>query len=297
MAGTAEFGGSCWDRLLRTRDRQRVRGREADQVGRERRVVRKCAPRSRIVKKAHHPHVVRCLEVFVNRNELALVFELMDMDLRQYMRRKARLSPQEVQGFMAQLMTGLEFVHANGVVHRDLKPGNLLVDEDKTLKICDFGLARTVGVQNPKYTHEVITLWYRPPEILLGSSHYGLPVDLWSCACILGEMASGAPMFMGDSEIGTLFLIFKKLGTPTEVQWKGVSELPDFHASFPKWTPKPWSEIRNLSRQLGQHGLDLLQDLFEYDPAKRPSARATLQYEYVARAKAGLASDLANVSP
>lgn len=206
------------------------------------------------------------------------------------------LPPQEVQGFMAQLMVGLEFVHANRVIHRDIKPQNLLIYENAHLKIAGFGLARTFSVPMRPYTHEVVTLWYRPPEILLGSRLYGLPVDLWSCACVLAEMASGSPLFAGDSEITTLFMIFKKLGTPTEKQWKGVGELPYFQTSFPKWPPKPWSQVRNLSTQLGSEGLGLLQCLFQYDPAERPSARAALRLEYLAGVQPALAADVATLA-
>ena len=98
---------------------------------------------------------------------------------------------------------------------------------------------------------------------------------------------------IGDSEIGTIYKIFQKLGTPTEKQWRGLSELPDFSTSFPQWPPKPWSQIRNLSEQLESEGLVLLQGLLEYDPAKRPSARGALRFEYLARAKIALATDTA----
>merc|ERR1719379_160626 len=105
------------------------------------------------------------------------------------------------------------------------------------LKIADFGLARAYTVDRV-YTHEVVTLWYRAPEILLGSERYSVPVDLWSVGCIMGEMATGLPLFPGDSEIDTIFKIFQKLGTPTEKDWATLYDLPDMKPTFPTWNKK-----------------------------------------------------------
>jgi cyclin-dependent kinase 2 len=148
------------------------------------------------------------------------------------------------------------------------------------LKLADFGLARAFAVPIPAYTHEVITVWYRPPEILLGSKLYSTPVDLWSIGCVIAEMATGAPLFAGDSEIDTIFKIFQKLGTPSEQVWPGLSDLPDFKASFPKWPVRPWAQIRNTKAQVGLDGIDLLEQLMCYDPRKRLSARKALQHTY-----------------
>merc|ERR1719440_1307957 len=145
------------------------------------------------------------------------------------------------------------------------------------LKLADFGLARAYSVPIPKYTHEVVTVWYRAPEILLGSQLYSVPVDLWSVGCVIGEMATGAPLFAGDSEIDTIFKIFQKLGTPTEAMWPGLSELPDFKPTFPKWQPKGWANIRNTLPQLGSSGVDLLEQLMRYNPSARISARGALR--------------------
>merc|ERR1711933_51501 len=105
-------------------------------------------------------------------------------------------------------------------------------------------------------THEVVTVWYRPPEILLGATLYSVPVDLWSIGGVAAEMATGAPLFAGDSEIDTIFKIFQKLGTPTTEQWPGLAELPDFKCTFPEWTPRGWGNIRNRKAQIGSVGID-----------------------------------------
>jgi serine/threonine protein kinase len=121
-------------------------------------------------------------------------------------------------------------------MHRDLKPSNLLIDEGAhKVKIADFGLARSFGLPLKTYTHEVVTLWYRAPEVLLGSKVYSTAVDIWSIGCILFELAHQKPLFYGESEIGQLFKIFKCLGTPVEDTWQDSADLPEMKMSFPKW--------------------------------------------------------------
>lgn len=127
------------------------------------------------------------------------------------------------------------------------------------------------------YTHEIVTLWYRAPEVLLGAPRYSCPVDVWSIGCIFAEMVTKKPLFQGDSEIDQLFRIFRVMKTPTEEIWKGVSSLPDYHATFPNWTnftlPKQVPNMR-------EEGLDLLTKMLIYDPAKRISAKQAAQHPY-----------------
>eukprot|EP00434_Breviolum_minutum_P027255 symbB.v1.2.024101.t1/scaffold2258.1/size84211/4 len=132
----------------------------------------------------------------------------------------------------------------------------------------------------PTYTHEVVTVWYRPPEILLGSQKYSLPVDLWSIGCVIAEMATGSALFPGDSEIATIFKIFQRLGTPTEQMWPDITKLPYFKPSFPQWPAHSWSQIRNTLQQVGSDGCDLLDKLTYYDPRRRISAHRALQHAY-----------------
>jgi len=237
-----------------------------------------------ILKELSHENIVRLIDVFCKPGELVLVFELLDSDLKKHMRSLGGpLSPSRVRDFSRQLLKGMEFCHANRIIHRDLKPQNLLIDNSSMhLKIADFGLARAFMLPVPQYTHEVVTVWYRPLEILLGSKLYSLPVDMWGVGCIFAEMATSAPLFAGDSEIDTAFKIFQKLGTPTEAMWPGLSELPDFKPTFPNWKPKGWKHIRNTHAQLGNTGIDLLDQLMCYNPSGRISARASLQHAYFA---------------
>jgi len=237
-----------------------------------------------ILKELSHENIVQLMGVFCKPGELVLVFELLDSDLKKYMKSLGGpLQPAQVRDFACQLLKGIEFCHSHRIIHRDLKPQNLLIDNNSLrLKIADFGLARAFTLPIPQYTHEVVTVWYRPLEILLGSKLYSIPVDLWGVGCIFAEMATSSPLFAGDSEIDTAFKIFQKLGTPTEAMWPGLSKLPDFKPSFPKWAPKGWANIRNTLAQLGLTGVDLLERLMIYNPNERISARAALQHAYFA---------------
>jgi cyclin-dependent kinase 2 len=182
-----------------------------------------------------------------------------------------------IKSYLYQLLKGICFCHQHRVLHRDLKPQNLLIDRKGNLKIGDFGLARAVGIPIRTYTHEVVTLWYRAPEILLGGRQYSTPVDVWSIGCIFAEMVTCSPLFPGDSEIDQLFKIFRCLGTPTEEIWPGVSSFKDYKPTFPQWTGN------HLAKQvpgIEPLGLDLLKRMLVYEPSKRISAREALQHEY-----------------
>jgi serine/threonine protein kinase len=215
--------------------------------------------------------------------EVKLVFEFVELDLKKYLKSLGRPMPQrDVQYLTLQLIQGLAVCHARGIIHRDIKPANLLINSPLRLKIADFGLARAFSEMLPRYTQEVVTLWYRAPEILLGSQLYSVGIDIWAVGCVFGEVATGHPLFAGDSEIGTLYKIFQKLGTPTEYNWAGVGELPFFNPSiFPKWASKSWQEIRNLKTRVGDDGVDLLSSMLVYDPKHRIAARQSLQRKYL----------------
>jgi len=185
------------------------------------------------------------------------------------------LSPAEVKSYTKQLLQGLLFCHSRRIIHRDLKPQNLLLDSNKNLKLADFGLARAFCVPVRPYTHEVITLWYRAPEILLGAQAYALPVDIWSTGCIFAEMASHSPLFPGDSEIDQLYKIFSTLGTPNEAVWPGVSSLKDYKPVFPQWKAEGLGKI-SFDPLL----LDLLGKMLIYEPAKRVTAKDALKHPY-----------------
>lgn len=149
--------------------------------------------------------------------------------------------------------------------------------DGKIIKLADFGLARAFGFPIKTYTHEVVTLWYRCPEILLSSKHYSLGVDLWSTGCIFAEMLQRRPLFMGDSEIDQIFKIFRVLGTPHENNWPDCLKLPDFKPTFPKFRGIPLGEH---TKDLQEIQLDLLKGLVALDPYKRVSAKMALLHPY-----------------
>ncbi|CAK0806892.1 unnamed protein product [Prorocentrum cordatum] len=160
------------------------------------------------------------------------------------------------------LLSGIHACHVRLVIHRDLKPQNLLIHPVDGLKICDFGSARTLSFPIQKYTQEVITLWYRGPELLLGHPLYGPEVDLWSAGCILAEMATSQPTFPGDSDIGTFFRIMQLLGSPTEETWPGFEQcLAHWSPHFPKWQPTNLEPIYEKRPELGESGMDLIRAL------------------------------------
>uniref|UniRef100_H3G9A3 Cyclin-dependent kinase 2 homolog n=1 Tax=Phytophthora ramorum TaxID=164328 RepID=H3G9A3_PHYRM len=221
------------------------------------------------------------LDCLQEDGKLFLVFEFMDKDLKRHMEHKlGKLEPAQIKSFLYQLLKGLAFSHSRGIMHRDLKPQNLLVNATGELKIADFGLARAFSLPIKKYTHEVVTLWYRAPEILLGQEVYSPPVDIWSVGVIFAEMVSKKPLFPGDSEIDQLYRIFRRLaafGTPNESTWPGVTKLRDYAPTFPKWRKK---DMRELFPQLDEAGLNLLESMLHYDPSARISAKVALRHPY-----------------
>merc|ERR1712224_186629 len=145
------------------------------------------------------------------------------------------------------------------------------------IKLADFGLARAIGVPVRAYTQEVITLWYRAPELLMGACHYGTSIDIWSIGCIFAEMVIGTPLFPGDSEIDELHKIFNVMGTPNEKSWPGITHLPDYSVNFPKWRPK---RLRNHLDNLDLEGVDLLDRMLVFSPIVRLTAKDALQHPF-----------------
>ncbi|GJM90068.1 hypothetical protein PR202_ga06311 [Eleusine coracana subsp. coracana] len=239
-----------------------------------------------LLKEMQHRNIVRLHDVVHNEKSICLVFEYLDLDLKKHMDSSPDFKNHRiVKSFLYQILRGIAYCHSHRVLHRDLKPQNLLIDRRNNLvKLADFGLARAFGIPVRTFTHEVVTLWYRAPEILLGARHYSTPVDVWSVGCIFAEMVNQKPLFPGDSEIDELFKIFRSplhifriMGTPTEESWPGVASLPDYKSTFPKWTPV---DIASLVPTLEPAGIDLLSKMLCLDPSKRINARAALEHEY-----------------
>ncbi|KAI8903027.1 kinase-like domain-containing protein, partial [Powellomyces hirtus] len=209
-----------------------------------------------LLKELDHSNIITLKDFVYNDIKLYLIFEFLDLDLKKYMETQTNgLSPALIKSYMHQLIKGIMFCHCHRVIHRDLKPQNLLIDQNGMLKLADFGLARACGVPLRAYTHEVVTLWYRASEILLGSKTYSTVVDMWSVGCIFAEMCLRQPLFPGDLEIDELFRIFRILGTPNEETWPNVSALPDYKPTFPVWGRK---DLKTVVPKLDADGIDLL---------------------------------------
>jgi cyclin-dependent kinase len=192
-----------------------------------------------------------------------------------------------LKSFLYQLLTGVAYCHHHRVLHRDLKPPNLLINREGQLKLADFGLARAFGIPVRSYTHEVVTLWYRAPDVLLGSRKYSTPVDIWSVGCICAEMANGRPLVAGTSEEDQLDRIFRLLGTPSVQDFPGIVELPEFSPDrFPPYPP-PRGGLASLVPTLDPLGVDLLNRMLQYDPARRITAQAALDHQFFDDMKAG----------
>ena len=185
-----------------------------------------------LLKELQHPNIVQLQDVIMQENRLYLIFEFLTMDLKKYLDTIPAgdmVDKNLVKSYTYQILQAMLFCHQRRVLHRDLKPQNLLIDKNGAIKLADFGLARAFGIPVRVYTHEVVTLWYRAPEILLGSNKYSCPVDIWSIGCIFAEMANKRPLFQGDSEIDQLFRIFRVLRTPNEEIWPGINRKNKYH--------------------------------------------------------------------
>lgn len=233
-----------------------------------------------LLKELSHPNIVRLEDVIMESGRLYLVFEYLDMDLKKYIERLGDgnyLAPDVVKSYVYQITLAVLYCHKRRILHRDLKPQNLLVGPNGIIKVADFGLGRAYGVPFRVYTHEVVTLWYRAPEVLLGTLKYSCPIDVWSIGCIFAEMTTKKPLFQGDSEIDQLFRIFRILRTPTEETWPGVTKLPDYKPTFPKWTQ---DNLSSCMKKLEPEGLDLLRKMLTYSPADRITAKNAILHPY-----------------
>lgn len=250
----------------------------------------------KILKKLHHENVIKLKEIVTSpgaeRDEqgrpdgnkykggIYMVFEYMDHDLTGLADRPGmRFSVPQIKCYMRQLLTGLHYCHVNQVLHRDIKGSNLLIDNEGNLKLADFGLARSFSNDhNGNLTNRVITLWYRPPELLLGTTKYGPAVDMWSVGCIFAELLHGKPIFPGKDEPEQLNKIFDICGAPEESNWPGVSKIPWYNNFKP--TRQVKRRLREVYKHFDRHALELLDRMLTLDPSQRISAKDALDAEY-----------------
>ena len=218
-----------------------------------------------------------------NKGDIYMVFEYMQHDLAGIRENKeCKFDLQTIKVILKQILRGLWACHKNKVLHRDLKCSNVLVNVNGEVKLADFGLARTMG-DKKKLTPKVITLWYRPPELLLGNQEYGPSVDMWSAGCILAELLLEKPLLPGKDESDQIFRIFQIFGTPGEETWPGVTRLPLYERyakgkSFPNIFSKHMLDFSK--HKISENCLDLLLRLLDPDPKKRITANEAYSHEW-----------------
>ncbi|KAL4220893.1 Cyclin-dependent kinase 11B [Mactra antiquata] len=232
--------------------------------------------------KAQHTNIVTVREIVVgsNMDKIYIVMDYVEHDLKSLMESmKQPFLVGEVKTLLLQLLRGVQHLHDNWIIHRDLKTSNLLLSHKGILKIGDFGLAREYGEPLKQYTPVVVTLWYRAPELLLGIKEYSTPIDMWSVGCIMAEFLVMKAIWQGKSDIDQLQKIFKDLGTPTEKIWPGVMELPGMKKC--SFTEYPYNTLRNkFGQYLSDQGFSLLNRFLTYNPSKRITAGEGLKHEY-----------------
>ncbi|GAY47847.1 hypothetical protein CUMW_107410 [Citrus unshiu] len=243
--------------------------------------VRFMAREIHILRRLDHINVIKLEGLVTSRMScsLYLVFEYMEHDLAGLASHPGlKFSEAQVKCYMQQLLCGLDHCHSRGVLHRDIKGSNLLIDNNGILKIADFGLASFYDPdQNQPLTSRVVTLWYRPPELLLGATYYGTAVDLWSTGCILAELYAGKPIMPGRTEVEQLHKIFKLCGSPSEDYWR-KSKLP--HATIFK-PQQPYKRcVAETFKDFPAPALALMETLLSIDPADRGSAASALRSEF-----------------
>ncbi|XP_076238807.1 serine/threonine-protein kinase dyf-5 [Calliopsis andreniformis] len=230
------------------------------------------------LKKLSHANVVKLKEVIRENDVLYFVFEYMKENLYQLMKDRDKLFPEPViRNIVYQVLQGLAFMHKHGFFHRDMKPENLLCMGPELVKIADFGLAREIR-SRPPYTDYVSTRWYRAPEVLLHSTTYNSPIDIWAVGCIMAELYTFRPLFPGKSEIDEIFKICSVIGTPEKDDWpEGYQLAAAMNFKFPNFTRTSLSVlIPNASHE----AVVLMEDMLQWNPIKRPTAQQSLRYPY-----------------
>ncbi|KAL6443805.1 hypothetical protein ACFW04_001696 [Cataglyphis niger] len=217
--------------------------------------VRKMAIREiMMLKKLRHENLVSMIEVFRRKKRLYLVFEYLDHTLLDELENAGGgLDWERSRRHIFQILRGLDFCHNHKIMHRDVKPENVLVSPNGVIKLCDFGFARYITGPNESCTDYVATRWYRAPELLLGDTRYGREIDVWAAGCIYAEMITGQPLFPGDSEVDQLYRITKVFGE------SGMKDL------FPTWSPV---------------SIDFLAQCLRMNPDTRPKCFALLQHSF-----------------
>lgn len=244
----------------------------------------------KLLKHFNHENIISVLALqqppsYEAFNEIYLIQELMETDLHKVIRTQ-QLSDDHIQYFVYQTLRALKALHSANVLHRDLKPLNLLLNSNCDLKICDFGLARSVASSEDNFgfmTEYVATRWYRAPEIMLTFQEYTTAIDVWSVGCILAEMLSGRPLFPGRDYHNQLWLIMEVLGTPNAEDYYNIKlkRAREYIRLLPFCKKVPFSELFAQIPNVNPLALDLLEQLLAFNPAKRITVENALKHPYL----------------
>ncbi|KAF2299376.1 hypothetical protein GH714_031769 [Hevea brasiliensis] len=234
-----------------------------------------------ILRRLDHPNIIKLEGIITSRlsSSIYLVFEYMEHDLAGLSSSPdIKFSDSQVKCYMKQLLHGIEHCHLRGIMHRDIKVSNILVNNEGILKLGDFGLANVLNSKNKNLlTSRVVTLWYRPPELLMGSTSYGVSVDLWSVGCVFAELLIGKPLLKGRTEVEQLHKIFKLCGSPSDEYWK-QSKLPN--ATMFKAQHVHESSLRERCKDCPTTAVDLIETFLSIEPEKRGTASSALLSQY-----------------
>lgn len=252
----------------------------------------------KLLQSLRHSSIVALREIMIESGSIYMAFEYLDHDLAGLLANpELQLNQANVKFLFRQMVDGLAYLHHKGILHRDIKGSNILVDNQGHIKLADFGLARTIDKSNPNahYTNRVITLWYKPPELLLGATVYSGEIDVWGMGCLLVELFNRKAIFRAQDEIGQLTTIFDVMGTPDKATWPNINELPWSCMLLPN-EPKPSRFDEVYGSLLKTNAcIDLAKKLLALNPVERISAEKALQHEYFSEEPAPAPLDLTNI--